>query len=176
MQPTIQTQSGQHFDFLAPHTHRFDIEEIAHALSNLCRFTGHTSDFYSVAQHSVLVSHLVQPINRKNGLMHDAHEAYVNDISAPLKLLLPDYCELELRVERTVRRAFGLPEVMPREVKNADLVALQTERLSFMPADPAANWADLAHITGLPYPIKPLTPDRAYAAFMDRWNTLVREA
>ena len=61
MQPTILTAAGRYFDFLAPERSVIGIDEIAHALSNICRFTGHTRDFYSVAEHSVHVSRLVPP-------------------------------------------------------------------------------------------------------------------
>lgn len=170
MQPAIQTSAGKYFNFLAPHTYAFDIEEIAHALSNLCRFTGHTREFYSVAQHSVLVSQIAPIRWRKQGLMHDAHEAYVNDISSPLKLLLPDYCRVEASVEQALRAFFGLPQHFAPDVKHADLVALQTERLSLMPIDHSTYWNDLAGITSRPGLIKPLTSDRAFDAFMERWR------
>lgn len=70
-----------------------DVEDVAHALSNINRFTGHTAYAYSVAQHCVAVSRYLeltgQPVPvQYAGLMHDAHEAYFGDISAPLKAFL----------------------------------------------------------------------------------------
>lgn len=172
MQPTIQTFGGQYFDFRDPYVHNFDIEEIAHALSNICRFTGHVHSFYSVAQHSVLVSHLVPTEYRKQGLLHDAHEAYVGDMAAPLKMLLPRYREIERRCEIALRNAFNVPMQFHPCVKQADLQALQTERLSLMTIDRTDNWAELNHITPAPGFLQPLPPKQAFFQFMDTWQVV----
>jgi uncharacterized protein len=172
MEPTIQTFGGRLFNFRAPDEHDFDIEEIAHALSNLCRFTGHVHNFYSVAQHSVLVSLQVPPAHAKAGLLHDAHEAYVNDISAPLKMLLPDYRGIEQSVEAALRRQFDVPALMPACVKTADLVALNTERLCLMTVDRSGHWDEVNQAAPLPGFITPLPPKQAFFAFMDRWQVV----
>ena len=120
MQPTILTAAGRYFDFLAPERSVIGIDEIAHALSNICRFTGHTRDFYSVAEHSVHVSRLVPPGDALAGLMHDAAEAFVGDVAKPLKRLLPDYAAIEARVEAAVLSRFGLNVTLPPTVTAAD--------------------------------------------------------
>ncbi|HAF5811207.1 TPA: HD family hydrolase, partial [Salmonella enterica] len=99
----IQTLSGKQFDYLSATIDDIDIEDIAVALSNICRFSGHLPKFYSVAQHSVLCSQLVSPEFAFEALMHDAAEAYCQDIPAPLKALLPDYREIEKRTDQLIR-------------------------------------------------------------------------
>lgn len=81
----ILTYTGQKIDPLKPEPGKIALLDIAHALSNICRFTGHSSSFYSVAQHSLLVAKLCDPEYRLEGLLHDAPEAYLNDIARPLK-------------------------------------------------------------------------------------------
>ena len=78
----IQTNKGEFFDFLKPSEYTPTIFEVGYALSNLCRFTGHVEEFYSVAQHSVLVSLIVPQHLAYEGLMHDCAEAFVGDVSA----------------------------------------------------------------------------------------------
>lgn len=150
----IQTHSGIAFDLAAPTVAMVKIEDIAVALSRQCRFAGHCKRFYSVAEHSVLVSRLIDsdvaPRRRLAlyGLLHDAHEAYIGDLLQPIKVLARQqgatfYAELEARVEAVVLQAFGFdPGPTPPEVKHADLVALAIEKRDLMAASPRP-WAEL---------------------------------
>lgn len=116
----ITTVSGRFFDLLKPEEYEFDIEEIAIALSNICRYTGHVNSFYSVAEHSVLVSQLL-PVNLALcGLLHDASEAFVGDVSSPLKKLMPQYQEIEERVQHAIARFYNLPYPFPKAIHEAD--------------------------------------------------------
>ncbi len=104
----IYTNSGNMFDLSDPTPEMIKIEDIAHALSHICRYTGHVKEFYSVALHSLIVSEIVPAEFALEGLLHDAAEAYLNDISAPLKTLLPDYRDIETRVESVIAKKFQL--------------------------------------------------------------------
>lgn len=170
MKPTILTHSRQYFNFLAPHTHTFSVDEIAHALSHICRYTGHTSTFYSVAQHSVYVSYLVPHEDALAGLLHDAAEAFIGDVASPLKQLLPDYKAIERRVEAAVMASFGLPAEMPASVRRADLVMLATEQRDLMPtSDMRWEWQDMPGIEPLLRSITPMDSEKAKSFFLSRY-------
>lgn len=126
--PTIRTRVGTYFDFEDPEASEIVLADIAHALGNICRFNGHTHRFYSVAEHSVHCSYLVPEGDAAAALMHDAVEAYVGDVSRPLKSLLPGYKEIERRVEAAVLARFGVPLPLPASVKRADMMMLRLEQ------------------------------------------------
>jgi hypothetical protein len=83
----LATYSGAEFSLIDPQPDQVRIGDIAHSLSQLCRFVGATRSFYSVAQHCVLVSDHCPPEYAFAGLMHDAAEAYCLDMPRPLKYL-----------------------------------------------------------------------------------------
>jgi uncharacterized protein len=176
MRSDIQTAAGRYFDLLAPQDNVFGIEEIAHALSNMCRFTGHTRVHYSVAQHSWLVSWLVPAEFAMHGLLHDAAEAFVGDVSSPLKRQLPMYKMIEGDIERTVFARFGIWGLCNRDshqaVKHADLVALVTEQRDLMPPRGDGDWSALDGIEPLPWTIEPLPSFMAKALFLRRFEQL----
>ncbi|RUR87587.1 hypothetical protein PB16LOC_04377 [Pectobacterium versatile] len=105
----ISTYTGRHFNYADPNLDSICLLDIAHSLSQINRFFGHTNWPYSVAQHSVGASYIVPQEFALEALMHDAHEAYVNDMTSPLKHMLPDYKSIETRIEQLVRLKFGLP-------------------------------------------------------------------
>lgn len=126
----IQTFTGKKFDILAPRPEDVDIRDIAHALSLLCRFGGHCRRFYSVAEHSILVSNV--SYNALWGLLHDAAEAYLIDLPRPIKRALVGYKEAEIKVQEAICLRFGLGLEMPADVKVADERALLTEAKQLM--------------------------------------------
>lgn len=168
---TMQLRSGRYFHLTNPAASEFDIEDIAHALSNLCRYTGHCRTFYSVAEHSWRASFIVPDEYRLHALLHDAAEAFLGDVASPLKGLVPDYRCLERQVERAVFTHFGLPFPLPAAVKHADLVMLATERRDLMPATPE-EWVCLRGVKPQPVQIIPLSPDRARLCFLERFYQL----
>lgn len=189
---TIQTAKGHYFDFLAPERSVFDVEVLASALSKLCRFTGHCSRFYSVAQHQVLVSYAVPEEDAFEALHHDDEEAFLNDIAKPLKELLPDYQRLEKRVRPVIVAKFGLAPELPASVKHGDRVLLATEQRELMPpewhevewdvdgkptryvqATERHPWWTLKGITPLEGPIHTWTPAQAEREYLKRHYELL---
>lgn len=109
------------------------------------------------------------------GLLHDAAEAFIGDVSKPLKMLLPDYKAIEDRVEAAVLGAFGLPAELPASVKRADLIALATERRDLMPWH-SSRWECTKGLPLLPCRITPVPPDRARQIFLERYSALTGKA
>ncbi len=175
VRPTILLASGRYFDLLDPRGSGFDEYDVAHALANICRFNGHCREFYSVAQHSVLVSHVVPPLDAFAGLMHDAAEAFLGDVTKPLKGLLPDYKTLERRVELDVFARFGLPPELPQSVKDADLVLLRTEQRDLMHKD-SGLWTITEGFEPLRQVIKPWPPKVARVRFLKRFRVIASHA
>ncbi|OIB55298.1 hypothetical protein [Natrialba sp. SSL1] len=109
----INRRSGGTITPLDPDPEAIDLVDIAHALSNLSRFTGQGKQFYSVARHAVHVSREVEarggslPAQRW-GLLHDASEAYLSDVPAPVKQTLPGYTRAETRLHTAIKDAFEL--------------------------------------------------------------------
>ena len=170
--PTILLRSGNYFDLQDPSASRFEVTDIAHALSNICRFTGHTKQFYSVAEHSVLCSYLVPHEDRMVALMHDAAEAFIGDVSSPLKKLLPDYKAIERGVEEHVFSTLGLPYPFPPSVKEADRIMLRLEQSELMRNED--RWEGTQDGDGLPAGLYLTcrTPAVAMSAFMARFYEL----
>ena len=145
MRPEILTIGGRYFNFVEPNVWDVQIEDIAYALSRICRYTGHCRGHYSVAQHSVLVSHIIDPAYAYEGLMHDIGEALYGDVSAPLKQLLPDFKKIEHRIEVPLLARFGIAHPLPWQVKDADLRMLSTEKRDLMHRN-AGEWVcEAAH-------------------------------
>lgn len=130
--PTILLHSGCYLDFEAPGAGLFTIEDIAHGLSMTCRFAGQCSRFYSVAQHCVHLSEIVPPDHAYQGLMHDAAEAFVGDMTKPLKDMLPEFSVIEERVEAEIFNRFNVETPFPPTIKEADIVMLVTEQYQLM--------------------------------------------
>jgi 5'-deoxynucleotidase YfbR-like HD superfamily hydrolase len=169
----ILTRSGQYFDFRHPERYRIEITDIAHALSNVCRFAGHCKEFYSVAQHSVYVSQIVPDEDAFAGLMHDCAEAFIGDVTRPLKLMLQEYRVIEKRIEAALFAGFGLPATLPASVKLADREMLASEQAALLPPHDD-QWAVLEGIEpAKEIIITPLCPEEAYEAFMERYHELI---
>lgn len=181
MSEWIQTYTGGQFPFFECHPGHFCIKDIARALSHICRFTGHVKKFYSVAQHSVLVSE--QTKNPFLGLMHDASEAYVGDMSRPLKHSLgkdsryhhADHCIAKAMEGRWKQ----LSEIKPEDkddLKNVDMRMLVTEAYDLLEGGPLADWK-INQQTHPRYDFKivPWHPEEAMQRFLLRYQQLSGE-
>jgi len=175
--PYLQTVSGRWLNPFDPDPEQIDIGDIARALSNQCRFGGHCRAFYSVAQHSVLVSELVA---QRGGdvedvfaaLMHDAAEAYLGDMPHPIKHRSPlgaAFREVEEHLERALRERFGIRADVAA-LKPADRALLATERRAF--SAETWHWPELEGIEPLEIELNAWPPDLAERKFAQRFAEL----
>lgn len=174
----IQLISGRPFWPLDPHLSDIHIGDIAWALSMQCRYAGHVKRFYSVAEHSVLVSCTVPPEHALWGLLHDATEAYLVDLPRPIKRCIPEYRVIEDRLAEHIAKRFDLCWPMPTEVKAADTAALHTERAALL-APSMKPWgigqqASASERPGVATWVLGLSPEQAHLAFLDRFAALSR--
>lgn len=201
----IQTHTGRAFDLLAPRAEDVDIADIAHALSRINRFSGHThGEPYSVAHHSMLVADLLAswgapPAIVREGLLHDASEAYYGDVTSPVKRALdalrdvamarageaPGHTRVVLAnlhaltdsIDRVVRSALMLPEHETPLVKRADLVALAIERRDLFggieePRDWALpEFAPILAVCGRPHGRVPADYTRLVPMHLCSWSS-----
>lgn len=169
--PTILLQSGAYFDLLDPWGSDFTILDIAHGLSLTCRYAGQCRQFYSVAEHSWHTSFLVPAAIQMSALMHDAAEAFIGDVTRPLKSLLPDYKWIEKNIEHAIAQRFGLAGMDDPAVKAADTAMLAAEQAAIMPAHDD-HWAVLEGVTPAPVNLRLWSPETARAQFLDRFSDL----
>lgn len=173
-----QTYKGHVFWPLEPEREQeILIEIIAHSLALQCRYNGHCNEFYSVAEHSVLIAReLYMQTGDKNlalkGLLHDATEAYLGDIPRPIKQLWPGFKELENRWHIRIFNHFGLSTDMPEEIKISDYRMLKTEAEQIMEWPPPQSWNFPEGIE--PYDIKIIcwSPKSAEQSFLHWFNFL----
>jgi len=163
----ILTHTGKRFDLLEPDSDMIDPRDICHSLAHLCRFNGHTRELYSVAQHSCIVAELAPEEHKLAALLHDATEAYLGDMTRPLKQWMPDYRGFEDVIWMRVCERFDLALELPASVHRADLIALATERRDLMPTDPAI-WDCLVGIEPLVETIRPWSAAEARITYHQR--------
>ncbi len=161
----ITTRSGRQVNLLNPQYSQIDIGDIAHGLAYQCRFNGQTSRFYSIAQHSLMVASILPDHLKMAGLLHDAAEAYVGDVVQPLKVLLPDYQMIENRFTQVIGQRFNVDLEHHAEVKQADLIALATEKRDLLPRE-KCTWDVLKGIKPLDRLTLPMSPEQSEEMFM----------
>lgn len=184
---TIQTPSNRYFDLLNPDPNDIFIEDIAHALSHIARFSGNTREFYSVAQHCVLCSRINPSQMVFEKLLHDAAEAYIGDLVSPIKNLFPGYKLIEDGIDKAIANRYGLSCGFQSavEVKRADLIMLVNEKRLLFPKNEQDHheWAgvyqslkrlgiepgEIARVEIDPWPAK-----QARQAFLETFHVLCR--
>lgn len=166
----MQTYTGRQFWPADPRVGDFDILDIAHGLSNVCRFSGQCNRFYSVAEHSYWVSTVCDPADALEGLLHDATEAYLSDLVTAVKQLVPAYKVLEKAMEEVVAKQFGLWYPWPVSVQEADLTVLMAEARDNLERPPRA-WA--IDVPPMERKVACWAPQEAKAVFLARYEELV---
>lgn len=170
----MQTYTGRQFYPLDARPEDILPEDIAHALSMICRYGGHVRQFYSVAEHCLLMSHAVAPEHALWALLHDATEAYVGDMVRPLKHHMPEYREVENRLMVVIGKRFGIDGTsMPDAVKEADNRILLDEWAALLTAPPVAWEQDGLKPLGVK--IGPLPWYVARKQYADRLTFLLTE-
>jgi 5'-deoxynucleotidase YfbR-like HD superfamily hydrolase len=166
----IRTYTGGKLYYFHPEKSKIEIEDIAHALSLICRFNGATKEFYSVAQHSVFVADKV----KENGgtqeeiysaLMHDTAEAFISDVPSPFKKFFPGFKKAETRMEKFLANKFQFKFPYGQIVKEYDLIALSTEMRDLM----SVCDNKLLKIKPLNERIKPKSAKQAKQLFLNRY-------
>lgn len=165
---TLTTHTGRQLRVTAPQHDAIAIEDIAQGLSRICRWSGQTREWFSVAQHSVLVSTHCSREHARWALLHDASEAYLGDVPRPVKALpaLAGYRTLEQLWQRTIYHRFGLVGDEPSAVAEADDLVLAWEQRDLMDQADAGP----ARLDVPPSRLRGLRPQLAAAQFLDRFR------
>jgi uncharacterized protein len=164
--PFIRLYSGKTFHFLHPTLEEIDINDIAHSLSRIIRFTGHCHKDLTVAEHCCHCADVAPNEYKLTMLLHDGTESLVGDLNTPLKDLLPQYQEMETHVLQLIARKFGLPYPFPPIVKEIDKRMLVTEMRDLICGE------DYAAYPWKPYDFKiePWSMDWAEQEFLKRFH------
>lgn len=132
--PWIQTWTGTRFYTLEPNKHEIFIEDIAHSNGFLCRYVGHVSQFYSVAEHEAHIANYLYRVYRSHalaigGLLHDSPETYMGDLTKPVKIKIPKFAEVEEKIWQLIKEKFcpWITVEDERLIKDADQRSLYTE-------------------------------------------------
>ena len=176
--PWITTFSGRQFFLMEATKDDIYIEDIAHGLSNICRYTGQCKTFYSVAEHSVRLAELSwSPSMKLHALLHDAPEAYLNDLSTPVKQLMPEYRKMEEYLLKLIFDKYGISKLATLDkyadstnIKSLDVLIRTPEVLSLFTAHPGWELPDYDYGK-----IKPWSHKKAERKFLRLFKQLYKE-
>lgn len=185
MEAWIETVSGVRFEFQDPKPEQIKVHDIAHALSNNCRFVGQCRKFYSVAEHSWHIARMLEgtPLEvQLAGLLHDASEAYITDVASPVKQFMPEYRKMEDVIMLAVAKKYNFEYPLHPAVKQCDLMALSIEahHLLLSKGNDWEMWQEIKRppIIDAYRPIG-MAPEVARQVFLDKFFELtmaIREA
>jgi len=169
----IETYTGRKFDPLNPKPGAISVLDIAHALSNQCRYSGHTRRHYSVAQHSCLLADYTQHVLKRPALeclqilMHDAPEAYLVDVPRPVKQFMPEFRQWDKNVNDAIRIWLGVTDLpIPEYQDEIDSRIISDERAQLM-SDSGNDWGHDREPLGVE--IAAWTPEYAEKQFLLRY-------
>lgn len=134
----IEIYGGRKFHFARPSMGEIAVEAVAHSLSQLCRYNGHTKRFYSVAEHACLLSDWVmyQPwATARDGLTalhHDDAEHIIGDLPRPIKATMPEFKAAEKILDEVIAEKFGTEYPLPEWLHAIDNRIIKDERLAVM--------------------------------------------
>lgn len=177
----IETSSGKTFDFANIRAEDIRIQDIARSLAKQCRYTGHCNQFYSVAEHCIklavwLYNECGDEEVALHMLLHDASEAYVGDVSSPLKRLIPEYKAIENEIHEVICFKFGLQHPFPDWVKELDLRILLNEKEALFP-NSRYKWGvehlNYERLNGVE--IQCMNPETAAIAYLGLYNQLTNQ-
>jgi len=168
MKPIINLQSGKRINLINTKLDDITINDIARGLANKGHYGGHTPEYFSIAEHSILVSYITKNLQ---GLLHDASEAYIGDMLTPIKDLVPDFVQIENNLMDKVMQKFNL-QYDYDEVKYADTLIKGYEWIHFFKEDCPFIDRDEISIAKLKYKLPPIEyfhPEQARLAFIYRY-------
>ena len=170
-----QTFLGGQFYLLDPRPEEIDIRDIAHALSNTCRYRGMCLRYYSVAEHCVLLATYAQSVGRPMSdvlalLLHDAHEAYTGDVTTPYKNMYPEIREFERGLQDMIQEKYGVPAGKPEWIDVLDQRIRWDEKVALMV--PRDDWKGMHEEGPLHVAIQGWEPHKAEGVFLSAFNTL----
>jgi 5'-deoxynucleotidase YfbR-like HD superfamily hydrolase len=181
------TSSNTAVNPVDPTVDMINLEDISIALSNSCRWGGHTPEPYTIAQHSVMVMATLEIVLgkrctnelRRQALLHDASEAYMGDLVAPLKRQMPEYRKVEDGLQKVIAIKFGLNypwDPMICAADKASMVALEAPICGkpadgfeyFFETEPYKSWINVLQTRVLPMTTDKVWPHKvARSVFME---------
>lgn len=173
---TIRTRSGRYLNLANPGPSEIVIGDISCGLARTCRFGGQVDRFYSVAEHSIFCAEQAAkdglPLHAQlAALMHDATEAYIGDIVKPLKVMLPQYAEVEGMLDAVIREKFSITSEFDEQIKEIDRGMLIAERRALFSAD-RVKWAGEDEARSFELTLICMPPRDAELEFLNRFLTL----